>query len=603
MTDFLLLNVGNYPANLIFPYAFVQVRAVAKRHGISCATYDLHGIPITDYRDVIKQLVRRYSPRMIGLHIRQADSIFIKDYLQTETLKSAYFPLLNAQEMIVCIREELDVPVVLGGFGFTTYIEPILRMLMPDFGIIGEPDDLFEQFDNVLKGELSKVRNAVWLEGRELIRNERYFFPPLNCPEYDDDVLGDMEKFYSRAVLYGPQQPTIAVELARGCPFSCYFCSEPHVKGRDVRQRDLDVVMADVEFLVQRGIRRFWLICSEINIGNNELALRVAAHFRNLNERYAPWKITWQAYHLPRWLSRDDLQMMYDSGFDGGWNDFPSLDTRNLVDCRVPYREQDVVFHLVAKSQIRPSGPNGVPPYLSLFLGNSFATPETFANTLKNLYAAGLGSKYPSAEIGMATRLFPFHLVDKGYSPPGTCDAFSVAPGGPAAEVDITLPTFYFSPSIRNEFETREQMFEFFYYVASTLLSNEYAKQLDWKGFYYRSLKNPWFKSFLSDRIQNNLEKGKEDTTKELVLEASETRSDLFNSTLVKFNLKPIADALPYCVMLQLLPLYSSESDFYEDLQNRFDIRQSSKEGWLFNYYLFRLNIRLRTEYKKFIAY
>ena len=46
------------------------------------------------------------------------------------------------------------------------------------------------------------------------------------------------------------------MEISRGCPFSC-FCTEPHVKGRTTRYCDLDVIEADLDYLVCRQIRRF----------------------------------------------------------------------------------------------------------------------------------------------------------------------------------------------------------------------------------------------------------------------------------------------------------------------------------------------------------
>jgi hypothetical protein len=86
------------------------------------------------------------------------------------------------------------------------------------------------------------------------------------------------------------------------------------VKGRQERVRDLDVVMADVEFLARQGIAKFWLICSEINIHKNDLILSVAERMSKLREQYGT-HLRWNAYLLPREYSREDIATVVNSGF------------------------------------------------------------------------------------------------------------------------------------------------------------------------------------------------------------------------------------------------------------------------------------------------
>ncbi|MFZ2220407.1 MAG: hypothetical protein WAV85_17245 [Rhodoferax sp.] len=600
MVDFLLINAGNYEANLIYPYAFVQVRAIAKVHGLDYACHDLFGLNAEETKQRLEFLISKYNPKMVGLHIRQADSIFLKDYTSLQFGSNGYFPLNNAKFVIQNLRSLTSAPIVIGGFGFTTYLEPVLRYLGADFGISGEPDDLFEKFDLALSGGYDKIRNAVWIKNGSFEQTERYFFPPLPTPEYDDEVLDEMERFYSRTTLYGKGQPTVAVELARGCPFSCYFCSEPNVKGREVRQRNLDVVMTDVEFLVSRGIRRFWLVCSELNIGNNNLALAVADRFQSLNKQHSTQRITWQAYHLPRWLTREDIQKLYDSGFDGGWNDFPSLDDENLVKCRVPYRSDDVAFHLTAKSEIHNFGPNGTPPYLSLFLGNAYATPKTISATLQRLHSAGLGERYPTAEVGVATRLFPFHLTGKYPPPPGTFEAFSMLPDGTKKSSDIIFPTFFYAPAIRKEFATDQDLAEFMEYLSDTLLSNHYVQKRDLQKFHFNSMQRPWYKAqwkLQAEASERNLDK----TLPEILVLLIQQPSLIFNNFLESLNLRLLPEETPYYVLKTLLKKWENLNELYSDFQRETELSDSSREIWMLDYYLFRLNIKLSPQLRNFI--
>ena len=44
-SDLLLLNASNLPTTPIFPYAFVQVTALARRFGLRVARFDFVGLP------------------------------------------------------------------------------------------------------------------------------------------------------------------------------------------------------------------------------------------------------------------------------------------------------------------------------------------------------------------------------------------------------------------------------------------------------------------------------------------------------------------------------------------------------------------------------
>jgi hypothetical protein len=69
--DLLLLNCTNLPWRPIYPYAFVQVGALARKAGLGVRTVDLLQIPRDRWEHFLKPIVEESQPRAVGLHIRQ----------------------------------------------------------------------------------------------------------------------------------------------------------------------------------------------------------------------------------------------------------------------------------------------------------------------------------------------------------------------------------------------------------------------------------------------------------------------------------------------------------------------------------------------------
>ena len=78
--DLLLLNASNLPDKAVYPYAFVQVSALARHFDLTVARFDFVRLNRQQIRLHLTRLIRRHRPRMIGLHLRQADSVVESDY-------------------------------------------------------------------------------------------------------------------------------------------------------------------------------------------------------------------------------------------------------------------------------------------------------------------------------------------------------------------------------------------------------------------------------------------------------------------------------------------------------------------------------------------
>ena len=60
--DILFINLTNWPGNPVYPYAFVQVSALARRAGLSVRRWDGLGLARDQQLRCIAELVRRHRP-------------------------------------------------------------------------------------------------------------------------------------------------------------------------------------------------------------------------------------------------------------------------------------------------------------------------------------------------------------------------------------------------------------------------------------------------------------------------------------------------------------------------------------------------------------
>lgn len=496
--DLLLLSASNYPALPIYPYAFVQVSAVAARHGLTAARLDLLRTPKPEWRPVLSTVLERTDPRLIGIHLRQLDSIFIWNYADADlpgapaVRRNSYWPVHETEELIRILRDLTSKPIMVGGFGFTTRPSALLERLRPDYGVIGEPDEVLSRLDDVLAGhDLDAIANLAHRRGEGFTINPRVFLPPAAHTEYTDEILGDLLEFYGAECVLGPQPEVhVPVEVQRGCPHRCYFCTEPMVKGRRHRVRDLDVVMADIRFLADRGITRIWLVCSEINIGRNDLLFELAARMRRLNHgRTRP--VSWTCYLLPNpALQRAEIRLLLDSHFEPSWNQFGSYDDNNLKRTRVPYRARHAVqaqlSWLAEEEEFRRARGLPLPPRrLDMFLGNSYATPETVSATLRTVSELRLAERFDNSLITRATRLFD---LGEGLIGDSGDTAYSVGRQGRLDTVDLLYPTFSYPPALVAALGDTRAVDEFFAHVEATYLSRAYRARLDWRAFLARHI-------------------------------------------------------------------------------------------------------------------
>jgi len=499
----LLLNASNMESFPIYPYAFIQVSAMARRVGVELVCKDLLGIPQHDWPATLQRWINEHAPEMILVTLRNMDSHVIEDYSRSDHSdenRSAYFPVERTKALIEVVRKLSSLKVAVGGFGFSMLPETLMHTLRPDFGIFGGGDSFFAHFDDLKRGVPAQAANLLYFQEGGLVTNRREFFPPFAECEYNSKVIEEMMTFYE--TFSSPGFDGAPVEVLRGCPFTCLFCSEPHVLGAQVRYRPLDAVMADIEILVDHGITNIYMISSELNPQGNSFVLQLADRIQRFNARQPEARrITWYGANYLLGFSAQQYEQLYASGFTGGWFDITALEDKNARAMRTPYRNArllpDLKVHAHAKRKYLGLPPisgepqsatvdsdDGIggdvkPIKWTMFLGNPATTIDTIRETLRIADQEGLPQLFNRCYLNTNIRVFD-------YEEPGEdvlAVTFSVNPQLERKKYQPLLPSFAYPPALLEVFGLEEQIETLFAYLSETYLSSQYQETRDWVAF------------------------------------------------------------------------------------------------------------------------
>ncbi|NHI83588.1 MAG: TIGR04013 family B12-binding domain/radical SAM domain-containing protein [Candidatus Thorarchaeota archaeon] len=116
-----------------------------------------------------------------------------------------------------------------------------------DYVVIGEGEKVLPE----LIWHLSSARDPSGIEG-VVSRASTEWSVPKNLPKV---VLDNYPPFALQKNILGP------IEVTRGCPFRCKFCSTPYLTGGTVRHRSVEMVEYWLSRAVEeRGFKRTWFL-------------------------------------------------------------------------------------------------------------------------------------------------------------------------------------------------------------------------------------------------------------------------------------------------------------------------------------------------------
>jgi radical SAM superfamily enzyme YgiQ (UPF0313 family) len=387
-----------------------------------------------DFRKEISDALASFQPQVIGISIRNVDAA---------TYPGNLFFYLPVRNVILYVKEVADpnVPVILGGAGFSIFAEEILRDVNHDIGIFGEGEHAFaEVVKRIKNGEDPRKLD----KGVCFIDNngEYHQTPPWRIDNLDDLPFPARELLENESYeLYshGKGERTWGnIQTKRGCPRNCIFCSYKYLEGRTVRYRSPKKIAEELDFIVNNlGIRNIFIVDSLFNLDR--------AHLKEMCQEIVKKRIDfkWGANYTPKGEFIDLLPLLKESGATHLAMGIESLSSTVLNSMQ----KEMVVSEAVRTSE--QCTELGIEQFLHVMFGGPQETLETVRSTfdlLETLKPYG-GNWQGEGDIliNVGLRIYPHTRLQS------IAEEEGVIPKG----LNLLKPRFYFSPTI-----SETQLFE-----------------------------------------------------------------------------------------------------------------------------------------------
>lgn len=145
-----------------------------------------------------------------------------------------------------------DKTITLGGGALSVFSGEIIKRLPEGIiGVIGEGE---EALLAIADGRDLKGHRVIYRRNGSVISES----PANPVP------VGDIHIDYQYITSIFPQAPsyfgeTIGIQTKRGCPYHCEFCLYPYIEGEQVRYRDPEAILSEIDYLVTHWkIRKVW---------------------------------------------------------------------------------------------------------------------------------------------------------------------------------------------------------------------------------------------------------------------------------------------------------------------------------------------------------
>lgn len=282
--------------------------------------------------------------------------------VETYTARRAY--------QIAAEYRRRGVPVVMGGYHPTFLPEEALEHA--DAVVVGDADALWPRLvEDARRGRLQRI-----------YRDEG--FPPLAGAQPDRSIFRG--KRYAPAAL---------VQYGRGCRFACEFCSIHAFYGKDLRQRPVENVVAEIE---ATGKKHIFLVDDNIFVDR--------ARAKELFTALIPLKIRWSCQiSIDIAQDRELMALLERSGCTTAVVGFESLSESSLRQMKKHWN----LKHSDYKTSVQIFQDHGIMLYGSFVFGYDDDTPDSFDRTLE----FAVDSKFYTANFNPLTPMPGAALYDR----------------------------------------------------------------------------------------------------------------------------------------------------------------------------------------------
>lgn len=272
----------------VFPIGLAYLAGPLAAAGHSLSVLDLCFEP--EPEEALSRALSMHRPEAIIISLRNLDNV-------TWPVSFSYLPGLR---LIVQTCRECGT-VIVGGSGFSLMPLEIMAAVGADYGVAGEGEEVLP----LLLDCIESGSDPVALPG-VVIAGASSFVPPQLISR-----IGTPERSLFNVARYHSEGGMANVQTKRGCPFSCSYCTYPHLEGRIMRLRPVEEILAEIRSLVDDyGVSYIYFVDDIFNFPQNFASTLCRA----MKEARLP--VNWSAFINPDFITPQLLEEMLSAGCD-----------------------------------------------------------------------------------------------------------------------------------------------------------------------------------------------------------------------------------------------------------------------------------------------
>ncbi len=307
--------------------------------------------------------------------------------------------------------------VIVGGSGFSLMPLEVLAAVGADYGVAGEGEEVVP----LLLACIETGADPAGLPG-VVVAGAQSFIPPRLISQ-----IRSPERSLFNVSRYHNEGGMANVQTKRGCPFSCSFCTYPHLEGRVMRLRPVEDVLTEIRTLVNDfGVSYLYFVDDIFNYPPDFASSLCRAM------KAANLQVNWSAFINPDFITPVLMEEMLAAGCDAVEFGSDSGSPQMLKNLRKSFTVEDL------RTASRLCREMGVDFAHYMLFGGPGETRETILESF-----ALMDELEPTAVITMTgIRIYPNTALHQS----------AIDEGVIGESTQLLDPVFYISPPIQDCF-------------------------------------------------------------------------------------------------------------------------------------------------------
>ncbi len=198
-----------------------------------------------------------------------------------------------------------DKTFTIGGGALSVFSKEIMERLPEGvIGVIGEGEDAILA---IIDGTEITRHRVLYRENGSVISGTQAKPVPVEDIRMDYNYIASI--FPEVSSYFGE---TIGIQTKRGCPYQCEFCLYPYIEGENVRYRDPEAIIKEIDYLYSHwNVRKIWFADAQFVPGSMAIP-HCTALLEGIVKKRLP--IEWSGYVRTSLITPELANLMVSSG-------------------------------------------------------------------------------------------------------------------------------------------------------------------------------------------------------------------------------------------------------------------------------------------------